>query len=102
MDEVERIERQRWAYFVLESALGFGLIYFWTRSGLIAATLACGLGLLFSGVHLARQLTRDPAWAYLVADGRITGIEPSRRGIWIGNILPGFIVLAVGIWLVLD
>ena len=101
VDEIERIESRRWVIFVCEAALGFLVAIWLTKDLLASVVLSIGLGLFFSGYQMAKQLTQDVSWAYLEAEGRLTGFEPSKRGVWVGGLLPGALVALLGAWLVL-
>jgi hypothetical protein len=102
MDEIERIENKRWALFVFEAAVAFVLLFWLTRAIFASFVLSFGVGLFFSGLKVARELTQPYAWAHLEAEARITGRPPSRRGIWLGNTVPGIIVFIIGAWLVIN
>jgi hypothetical protein len=102
MDEIERIESDRWGLFVIEAAIAFALIY-WLSLELFGSIVASiGLGWSMSGYKVARKMTQPLAWAYLEAEARISGYLPSRRGVWLGNVLPGIVIAAMGAWLIFN
>jgi hypothetical protein len=102
MDELERIESQRWSLFVVEAIAAFVLFYWLTGAVLGSIVVAVGVGWSMSGYKLAQKMTQPHAWAHIEAEARISGYSPSRLGIWLGNVLPGMAVAALGAWLMLS
>ncbi|MEK8035015.1 hypothetical protein AACH06_29720 [Ideonella sp. DXS29W] len=101
MDEIELIEKNRWPIFVVGALMGFVLCVWLTGEVLSSAVLAIGFGLFLSGYRVAKQLTSEVPWAYLEAEGRINGKLPSKRGVWVGNLIPGLLFGILGLWLLL-
>jgi hypothetical protein len=42
-------------------------------------------------------MTTRHTWAVLEAEGRLDGGVPTRRGVWVGNLLPGALA-ALALW----
>lgn len=97
--ELERLERERYGIFALLGSITFFLLFLWSKHMGLAFFLAMSLALLASGYYVAKKMTSGHCWAYVEAEGRQNGRTPSRRGIWLGNLLPGFFVLAVTVYI---
>jgi hypothetical protein len=100
MDEIERVEYGRYGVLVSTGVLAFVVLLVWSGSQwILAAALAFALALMASGWYVASKLTSTYIWQLLEAEARMTGYTPSKRRIWIGNLLPGFVVLVVVVYL---
>ena len=99
MDEIEHIEARRWRLFALVAVVDLIAFFAVSTSFFASLVLAIGTGALASGVWAAHASTRPVAWAYIESEARTSGYGPSRLGIWLGSVLPGLAVLAVGVWL---
>ena len=98
MEELEHIERERYGLFCLSGVLAFVLLSVWQQEWLQAVGYAISAGLLISGCYVARKTTAEYAWALVLAEARINGGTPSKSGIWLGNLVPPVIVLAISVW----
>jgi len=99
-DELERIERVRYALFGVLFLLFFVTFQLSSQRALWSAAFASSAALLASGWYAARTTTRDPAWAVVEAEARRDGGSPSKRLVWVANLLPGFAALAgFSLWL---
>jgi hypothetical protein len=99
-DELERIERARYSLFGVLCLFFFITLQLATGNVLWSAAIASSAALLASGYYSARATTRDPAWAVVEAEARRDGGSPSKRKVWVANLLPGVIALAsFGLWL---
>lgn len=97
MDELEGIERERWRVFAL-SGVGVGLMYFVATSRLVDAVLmGLCIGLLGSGVAVARRITAPHVWAAVEAEARQNGGSPRPWKVWLGNLLPFAIATALSV-----
>jgi len=98
MDELERIEKERYGLLALTSAIAFaGLVL--ARQGWWASMLyASALGLLVSGLYVAKKTTSERVWALVLAEARLNGGTPTRRGIWFGNLLLPAIAFGGSFW----
>jgi hypothetical protein len=99
-DELERIERVRYALFVMLFLVFFVTLQLSSQRVLWSVAFASGAALLASSWYAARATTRDPAWAIVEAEARRDGGSPSKRLVWVANLLPGLAALAgFGLWL---
>jgi hypothetical protein len=99
MQDLERVERERYGIFTVIGAIAFLALFLLGQNIFVAIGLAISLGLLLSGFHVAKKLTSDYCWALLEAEARLTGHTPSKRRVWLGNLLPGVLVLVALAWL---
>lgn len=98
MEDLEQMERQRIGLFCL-AAFGSGLIFFIASASLLAPVLAgVSLGLLLSGVFVARATTRAHHWAFIESEARLNGYNASKTMVWVGNLLPFGFGLICSIW----
>jgi len=95
MDDLELLERERYRVFALAWLLVYLGLVFWVNPKLLAFFIAIAIALLVSGYHVAKTLTSEFFWVLLEAEARVNGRMPSKRGIWVGNLLPGLLVLSV-------
>lgn len=93
MDELERLERERYGIFTLAGMLIFIGLFLWGKNIFLAIFFAIALALLLSGYYVASKLTSEYYWALLEAEARANGHSPSKRGTWLGNLIPGFVIL---------
>ena len=98
MDELERPENQRTAIFGIGSFLAFLLFVVATQSPFASGFYGVGTGLILSGCVYAYRITREMPWAYVLAEQRINGGSRSKRGVWLGGIAPGAVLIAAGYW----
>ena len=99
MDEIDRIERAKLRVFAVSAFMTFLVVMLWRRDLHLAASAAAVTALLFSGAWGARQMTIEHNWAVLQAEGRLNGDVPSKRRIWVGNLLPGALAALALLWL---
>lgn len=98
VNEIELIERQHFALLVAGAFMSF-LVFVYVGCALFAAAFyAFGAGLIFSGCIHAYRITREVPWAWVMAETRLSGGNPTQRGIWSGGIVPGLVVLCIGHW----
>ena len=99
MDEIDRIERGKMRIFAASAFIAFLVTVLWRKDVHLAAGAAAVTALLFSGAWGARQMTAEHNWAVLQAEGRLSGDVPSKRRVWVGNLLPGALAaLALAWW----
>ena len=70
-----------------------------TGSIFIALLGAVGFGCLIGGGVMVRWLLTPEGSACLLAESRYMSRSTSRVSIWLGNLLPGFVMLAIAIFL---
>jgi hypothetical protein len=97
MDEIERIERDKMTVFAVSAFGAFVVILLWRRDFNLAASASAVVALLASGAWGARRMTARHTWAVLEAEGRLDGGVPTKRGVWVGNLLPGALA-ALALW----
>jgi hypothetical protein len=98
MEELERLERERYGLFALTSVIclaGFAVArYGWW----ISIFNAGALGFLVSGMYVARKTTSEPLWPLVLAEARLNGGTPTKSGIWLGNLLLPFVGFSTSAW----
>ena len=98
MDEIDRIERAKLRVFAVSAFMTFLVIMLWRKDLHLAASAAAVAALLFSGAWGAHQMTIEHNWAVLQAEGRLSGDVPSKRRVWVGNLLPGGLAALALVW----
>lgn len=98
MDDLERVERERYGIFTLCALFAFVGLVASGRHWLLASLLAVGVGLLASGSYVARRTTSASLWPLVEGEARLHGRVPSRRGVWLGNVVPALAALAGAAW----
>jgi len=98
MDEIEDIERGKMTVFAVTAFVAFVATFFWRLDFHFAASAAAVAALLASGAWGARQMTARHNWALLQAEGRLNGRAPSKRRVWLGNLLPGALGALALLW----
>jgi hypothetical protein len=99
-DELERIERVRYALFLVFALALFVTFVLLSQSALWSAAFAASGALLASGWYAAHATTRDPAWAIVEAEARQDGGNPNKHSVWAANLLPGTAALCgLTLWL---
>jgi len=100
VDEIDRIERGKVRVFAVSAFVAFVVTVLWQKDFHLAASAAAVVALLFSDAWGARQMTVEHNWALLQAEGHLNGGMPSKRRVWIGNLLPGVLAaMALSWWL---
>ena len=98
MDEIERIEREKMTLFTVSAFVTFMVTILWRQDFKLAASAAAVAALLTSGAWGARRMTAEHNWAVLQAEGRLNGGAPSKRSVWMGNLLPGALAALALLW----
>jgi hypothetical protein len=98
VDEIELIERQRLVVLALSGFIAFLALTYFGQALFASAFYAMGIGLIVSGGSHAYRITQEVPWAYVLAESRLSGGTPTKRGMWLGGIVPGVAVLAIGYW----
>src|SRR5438045_4621329 len=99
MDEIERIEYHRYGVLLSTGICAFVVLLVWGGSQwLLAAALAFALSLMVSGWYVARKLTSPFAWQLLEAEARMNGYSLSKWRVWLGNLVPGSLILAAVVY----
>jgi len=98
MEELERIEKERYGLLALTMVVTLTGLMIAGLKWIPAVLLAAAIAMFVSGTYVAAKTTGDYVWSLELAEARTTGGSPSRRGVWLGNLLPALAVLAVGVW----
>ena len=98
IDEMELIERQRFVVLAVSGLIAFLAFTYFGRPVFASALYGLGTGLIVSGCSHAYRITQEVPWAYVLAESRLSGGTPTKSGMWLGGIVPGVAVLAVGYW----
>ena len=102
MDELDRIERLRWAVFALGALLSLVLLSSLSRNTLVSIVLSVATGLLASGVSAAFAYTRPRVFSVLQSEARYNGHDVSKAGLWMSAVVPALVVGAVGLGLLIS
>lgn len=98
MEELEHIEAQRIAVCAVVGAAFELALTIWGLDDLSTHLAAFTAGLLASGIYVAKRKTLAHNWAYLEAEARQLGYTVSRRGIWLGNLMPAVVMGLASAW----
>ena len=98
LDPIERIESLRFAVFGVGTFLSFPVFVYFVPSLVACGFYAVGTGLIVSGSASARSLGRELPWAHVLAEAKLSGGSPTKLKTWLGSLLPGLLLLAVGHW----
>jgi hypothetical protein len=99
MEELERLERERMLVFGVTTVVCFFLFVVPSQAPFASGVCAVGSGLIASGCNYAFRVTRSVAWAHVLSEARLNGGGRSKRGVWLGGIVPGVVVTGLGFWL---
>lgn len=99
MDAFDRAEKWQAAATALGALLAIVPAASITGSIFIALLGAVGIGCLTGGGVMIWWLLTPEGSACLLAESRYMSRSTSRVSIWLGNLLPGFLMLGVAIFL---
>lgn len=94
MEDLERLERERYGVFALAWIVALAIVTAFRRELVSSVPLAIGLGLLCSGLYVAWRATTEYYWALTTSEARARGANVTKRGVWLGNLFPGTAVVA--------
>ena len=98
VDEMELIELQRFVVLAVSWLIAFLAFTYFGQALFASALYAAGTGPIVSGCNHAYRITQEVPWAYVIAESRLSGGTPTKSGMWLGGIVPGVAVLAIGYW----
>lgn len=98
MDELERLEQQRFGVFALVGMAAFIGQFVWRQHALLAVLVAISVGLVVSGWYVAARMTKNHNWAYIEAEAKHNGGTPSKGWVWFGNTAPGVLLGLGSLW----
>jgi hypothetical protein len=84
--------------FAVSAFIAFVVTVLLCKDFHLAASAAAVAALLASGAWGARSMTAEHNWAVLQAEGRLDGAVPSKRRVWVGNLLPGALAALALLW----
>ena len=99
MEELEHIERERYGLFCLIGVFAFVALFLLSENILLATLGSISLGLLASGAYVARRMTHEHVWGFVIAESRVNGGNPTKRGVWFGNLFPAVFAFVASLWL---
>lgn len=99
MDAFDRAEKRQAAATAFGALLAIAPAASVTGSIFIALLGAVGIGCLAGGGVMIVWLLTPEGSACLLAESRYMSRSTSRVSIWLGNLLPGFMMLGVAIFL---
>ncbi len=94
MEDFERLEKERYRVFALAGIVALTILTALRRELVSSAPLAIGLGLLCSGLYVAWRATSEYYWVLASSEARARGAKVTKRGVWLGNLFPGTVVVA--------
>ena len=92
MEDLERLEKERYGVFALAAIVALAILTALRRELVSSVPLAIGLGLLCSGLYVAWRAT-EYYWALATSEARARGAKVTKRGVWLGNLFPGTAVV---------
>lgn len=98
MDEIELIEKQRYGLFALAALMTGFLTFVLLKDFLAALLVGVTVGLLVSGLFVAKALMQPHVWAILEGEARYHGTTVTKRGVWMGNLIPFAVGLLATAW----
>jgi len=99
MEELEHLERERYGFLCMGGVFSFVGFFACGVNPFHSFFFALSFGLLAGGIYVARKSTKEYLWAHIMAEAKLNGGAPTKRGVWLGNLLPPVLVLALGVWL---